>query len=179
MEIWESIIYRGKLLEVSNYGKVKTENGKKNRKTQLNSGGYECFTMDKMYLIHRIVASAFVDNPSDKKEVNHKDGNKLNNHWTNLEWVNRSENNYHAIRVLGHKRNTDGLRIANENGLNRKPVAIFSKSGELVNSFISSRECAKYLNVGTSAVSMCLMGNNKTCKGYEVRFILKHSDVNQ
>ena len=49
--------------------------------------------------IHRLVCEAFIDNPLNKKEINHLDGNKLNNYFTNLEWVTRSENNYHAFRT--------------------------------------------------------------------------------
>lgn len=51
--------------------------------------------------VHILVAKAFIPNPDGKLEVNHKDGNKLNNHYLNLEWVSRIENQRHSIYVLG------------------------------------------------------------------------------
>ena len=52
--------------------------------------------MRKSYYIHRLVAQTFIPNPENKPQVNHKDGNKLNNHIDNLEWVTQSENMIHA-----------------------------------------------------------------------------------
>lgn len=55
--------------------------------------------------VHRLVASAFLDNTSDKPHINHIDGNKINNNVDNLEWCTISENNTHAVK--------EGLRDKN------------------------------------------------------------------
>jgi len=55
------------------------------------------------HYVHRLVARAFVPNPDNLPEVNHKDGNRQNNHYTNLEWVDSSGNSHHAVQ--------SGLRV--------------------------------------------------------------------
>lgn len=69
-----------------------------------NGGGYVYVDLrvdgsPRTYLVHRLVAQLFVPNTDDKPDVNHKDGNRANNHAANLEWVTKSENQLHAYRT--------------------------------------------------------------------------------
>lgn len=66
-------------------------------KTNLSTSGYYCVTLSnrKKHYIHRIVATTFLGEMPTKLEVNHIDGNKLNNRLENLEWVTRIENIRH------------------------------------------------------------------------------------
>ncbi|MBQ5674818.1 MAG: HNH endonuclease, partial [Lachnospiraceae bacterium] len=64
-----------------------------------HSDGYVFSTIDgKQIPIHRFVATEFIPNPENKPEVNHIDGNKMNNSAANLEWVTRSENVRHSVK---------------------------------------------------------------------------------
>ena len=64
--------------------------------------------------IHRLVAITFIPNEQNKKTVNHIDGDKKNNNIRNLEWATQSEQNFHACRVLGRKRNTAKIQQINK-----------------------------------------------------------------
>lgn len=91
--------YNGHYL-VGNDGTV--HNRSKQLKTYQNNSGYVCIKLSnggvkKHKLIHRMVAETFIANPDSKPEVNHIDGDKLNNNVCNLEWVTSSENKRHAF----------------------------------------------------------------------------------
>lgn len=65
-----------------------------------NPNGYQIVTLDgKQLLVHRLVASHFLPNPYNHPEVNHKDGDKSNNHVANLEWCSRDQNIQHALET--------------------------------------------------------------------------------
>lgn len=116
LETWKPVIGYEGIYEVSNLGRVKSlarvkscghPGSKQLTKERLmtireDRNGYKRVKLSKdgkskLITLHRIVAMSFVDNPLNKNEVNHIDGNKNNNIPSNLEWVTRSENVQHAF----------------------------------------------------------------------------------
>ena len=106
MEIWKKISGYNKY-KVSNFGRVmsyKRSDDGIPRKTSVESNGYGVVRLSlnnkvETKFVHRIVAEHFIPNPHNKPCVNHKDGNKLNNHIDNLEWVTYKENMAHALEM--------------------------------------------------------------------------------
>jgi hypothetical protein len=91
-------VQRGKVVRVSYKSKIyKTDQS-------ISRSGYRQYPIfrDDTQFVHRLVALAFLGLPSDgdRVVVNHKDGDRLNNHYTNLEWVSHAENNRHARMFL-------------------------------------------------------------------------------
>lgn len=105
-ELWKPV--SGFNYEVSSFGRVKRD-GHILKLLSLPKG-YKyvilCKNGKKVHkYIHRLVAEAFIPNPEDKQEVNHKDGDKCNNNMLNLEWSTSSQNRKHAYNTLqvGHQ----------------------------------------------------------------------------
>ena len=103
MEIWKPIAGTNGFIEVSNEGRIRSLLRGEPRvlKTQVDNKGYHRIRVtierEKMsYKVHREVARAFIENPGNLPQVNHKDGNKNNNTVDNLEWCTNKENAYHA-----------------------------------------------------------------------------------
>ena len=94
---------------------------------------------DKTYHIHRLVALHFVDGYFNGADVNHKDGNKSNNIYTNLEWCTRSENQLHSIHVLGNNIGWQKGRL----GPNPKRIIQLKQDGTFVREWPSIAEAGR------------------------------------
>jgi len=109
-EIWADVAGANGRYQVSTFGnvlKLKSSKRSKERVVQpfIGHNGYKVIKL--MYSgkrigtgVHRVVALAFIPNPENKPHVNHKDGNKLNNHVSNLEWMTAVENKQHGVKLF-------------------------------------------------------------------------------
>lgn len=156
MEIWKDVEDFIGLYEVSNYGAVRRKHKVVIRKPNNHSCGYLQVVLskgNKVYAeyVHRLVAKAFIVNPLNKDCVNHKDGDKKNNHVDNLEWVTYSENNKHAYdNHLFYQGFQNGSKHFNSKLDERKALEIYDLS---INRVLTIKEIGKIYGVSHTVVS--------------------------
>ena len=178
-EIWKTAVYDGEIYEglykVSNLGRILSLNYKRTGKAKLRNpvempNGYLQVGLSKnkktkTCYVHRLIAETFLPNPENLPEVNHKDEDKTNNfvflnedgsvdkEKSNLEWCDRKYNNNYGTRTERFIKTMS------------KKVLQFSKTGEFIREWESTRECGRN-GFDQGAVWRCCQGKQKTHKGF-------------
>ena len=158
-EIWKEIpveITGKNNYYVSTKGSFKNNKGVIKNDYKYNTGYKRIHINNKNYLLHRLVALTFLENPENKEFVNHIDGNKLNNQLTNLEWVTCLENNLHKIKI--------GLSNST------KKVIQYDLQMNKINEFYSIAEAVKNLNLTKRMVIDSCKGRSKNKCGFLFRY---------
>lgn len=180
MEIWKDIPNYEGLYEVSNLGRVKSlpryrlgisgckvlVRGKI-LKFKIDRYGYAVQGLSfnaklKTIPIHRLVALAFIgnSNPEKQNQINHKDGNKTNNHVENLEWCTPSYNIREALRI--------GLRGGGQIYKPRKdsPTIYQYKDGVLIKKYDCLASASRESGILKTSILNCLKGRSNSSGGY-------------
>jgi len=121
--------------------------------------GYNICAIDsKTYRLHRIIAQTFIENPENKEQVNHIDGNKLNNAVSNLEWVTNQENQIHKFQT--------GLG----NNFTRK-IGQYDLESNFIKEFPSIVSASKEINRHPSCIQGVLRNYRKTAGGFIWKYL--------
>lgn len=171
-EVWKPVNSFEDYYEVSNLGNVRSKtritNDGKVIKGRLLSPSTSRYSTVQLYkcnkatncMIHRLVAQAFVPNPNNLKEVNHIDGNRLNNRADNLEWCTSRQNMSHSVEI--------GLRQKSY----RRPV----KCIDTQEVFSSLSAAGRFVHTDATRITESIQ-THSCCKGYT--FIYVDMDVDE
>lgn len=157
--VWKNVSGYEDYYEVSNRGIIRNKITGKVLKPTLKKNGY--LSVDLAYIgvktitVHRIVATAFIDNPNRFSCVNHKDENKLNNCADNLEWCSQKYN-----VNFGY-----GATVRNS------PVMQFDSDGNFIKLWTSMKEAAESLGIKYQSISRVCRGERKTSGGYKWEYV--------
>ena len=169
-EIWKDVPNFEGLYQVSNTGKIKsfrksTKYGSQPEyilKPSIANTGYAQVTLydnarRKKLLIHRLVAEAFIPNPDNLPQINHKDEDRLNNCANNLEWCTAAYNNaYGTARIRGIDTRS-------------KPVEQLTYDGKVIAIYRSARIASEILGMRKGTITNAIV-NKSQCKGFFWRY---------
>jgi hypothetical protein len=185
-EVWKDVAIEGlgEIYQVSNYGRVKTKERKvlqphsvtqkmttyhykeKILSTNVWDGYVRVGLGNNHYKVHRLVLMTFGSLPiNDKMQVNHKDGNKVNNHISNLEWVTNQENVIHAYQ--------NNLIILPKGKDHYKSIRVgkFSIDGNLLETFDCSTQIKEKYGYNIKNIQSVAKGRRKTAHNYIWKYI--------
>lgn len=198
MEEWRDIEGYEGLYQVSNEGRVKSleryvewrgtikhQSERILKPLENNRGGYlvVCLCKNskvKTYTVHRLVASAFIENYEELPCVNHKDEDKTNNNVDNLEWctyeynINYGNHNKRVSEALkGFGKDAPKPWVSEALSI---PINMLTKDNEFVRQFPSSKEAMRWLRINgfpkasDAHINHCNNGKRKTAYGYKWRY---------
>lgn len=183
VEEWRGVKDYEGLYQISNTGKVKSLY-RNNERILIGDiiKGYLRVELTKnkkikKFLVHRLVAQAFIPNPENKPYVNHIDGNKENNNVSNLEWCTQRENINHAWETGLNEKQREKLRKMNPLKARKyefaerrkKPVIQMDLDNNFIREFSSAQEATDYYGIKYlyKHISACCVGRRKTAYGYK------------
>lgn len=193
-EVWKDIDGFEGVYQISNLGRVKSL--RRYRKSKLGKNvlieetilngavdayGYKIIGLSKngkshRKKIHRLIAEAFIPNSENKPQINHIDGDKLNNSIENLEWCTSSENNLHKARNLGVGKTRDRVK-------SREPVLMLARNGYIYGRFDSISEASAKTGICSNDIlRVCKRNKYKKSAGtciwrFEKEVITKNGNV--
>ena len=187
-EIWKAVPGYEGLYEISSLGRIRSvshpRSGKKwsHRKegrvllpSYNKANGYlsVCLCKDGEHhhaYLHRLVAAAFLPNPSNLPFVNHKDENKRNNDAGNLEWCSHL---YNIRYGTGMQRRLQSIAESKRGRCYPKRIAQYTRDGQLVATYSSSEEAARALGCNGSNIRTCARQERgvKQSNGYVWRYV--------
>lgn len=177
-EIWKDIQGYEGLYQISNLGKVKSLNYNRTKKERIlipvkTHDGYLIVSLyknciHKNFLIHRLVAQTFIENPDNLLEVNHIDEDKTNNRADNLEWCSHEYNINFGTR---NERIFKTLKLRNYKNA-QKEVIQFTKDGKFVNEFPSIHEASRCTGINQGQICYCCknMKRYTTAGGFKWKY---------
>ena len=175
IEKWKELQGKREVYLISNLGNVKTKSRQgryhfidsHELKKHDNGNGYFRVMLSLpnrsgAYYIHRLVAELFIDNPQNKKFVNHKDGNKHNNCVYNLEWCTRSENEKHAWKIGLKNKDTIGVKGERHgmHKLTQKQIDYIRAVHKPFDKFYGSKGLAEMFNVCPQTITNIVNNHN-------------------
>lgn len=167
-EIWRPLPFEGwERYKVSNYGRIMNIDGTIKKTHIYKDTGYEFVTLVtsngkrgsrkyKSFTVHRAVGLCFVDGYADGLEINHIDGCRTNNHYSNLEWCTKHWNNNEPIR---RQRLHDRIGRVN-------PIVQINKDGNIVAEYVNSNVASKETGIKVDNIYRALKNNRYKAGGY-------------
>ncbi len=181
-EIWKPVIGYEWRYEVSNIGNIRSNyrwKYLKNMRPYCNRWYLQTILWWKYASVHRLVAIAFISNPENKKEVNHKNWIKSDNRLENLEWLTTSENQKHSYKYWLNKVTENNYFIKNnpfkwkfgKNHYLSKNISQYTLDWEFFREWDSISDISREFWISISGISRCCNWKQKTAGGFIWKFI--------